>query len=146
MTANGHDHLLLAPEEGEVLEAVGNRLVIKVASPSQFLCDYTAPALFPGPPLHVHPGYDETFLVLEGLLEVTIRDETSELRPGSTAYISGTVPHTFRNPTGEPVRFLVICAPGGMEEYFRGIAYGDPDRVAAAAASVGYQPVELARA
>lgn len=113
MNANENRHAVLAPGEGEVLEAGGNRLLIKVASPSQFLCEYTAPPYFAGPPLHVHPGFDETFLVLEGQLEVTVNDEPAELAPGAAAYVSGDVPHTFRNPGGDRARFLLVCSPGG---------------------------------
>jgi mannose-6-phosphate isomerase-like protein (cupin superfamily) len=142
MDTSEYTHALLAPGDGEVLEAGGNRLVIKVASASQFVCDYTAPPHFPGPPLHVHPGFDETFVVLEGLLEVTVRGESSTLDPGATAYVGGEVPHTFRNPGGDPVRFLVICSPGGMEHYFRGIANDDVELVAATAERLGYRPVE----
>ena len=134
--------ILLAPGEGELLEASGNRLLIKVASASQFVCEYTAPAGFGGPPLHVHPGFDETFLLLDGRLEVTVEHEAVPLVAGATAYVSGSVAHTFRNPTGEPARFLLICSPGGMEEYFRGVATGDGARIAAAAERVGYRPVE----
>lgn len=141
MNTNGNGHALLAPGEGEVLEARGNRLVIKVAMPSQLLVDYTAPPRFDGPPLHIHPGFDETFLLLEGRLEVTVRDEPAELTPGATAYVSGNVPHTFRNPADEPARFLLVCSPGGMEHYFRGIATGDDELVAAASERVGYRPV-----
>ena len=145
MNANGNGHVLLAPGEGEVIEAGGNRLVVKVATSSQLVCEYTAPPLFPGPPLHVHPGFDETFLVLDGRLEVTVRDEASQLASGATAHVSGDVPHTFRNPDGEHARFLLICSPGGIEDYFRGIAAGDAERIAAAAQRVGYQPVADAR-
>ncbi len=141
MNTNGNGHALLAPGEGEVLEAGGNRLVIKVASSSQLVAEYTAPAHFDGPPLHVHPGFDETFLMLEGRLEVTVADEPTELTSGATAYVSGNVPHTFRNPSGQPARFLLICSPGGMDQYFRGIATGDNELVAAIAERVGYRPV-----
>jgi len=142
MNATVVTHAVLAPGEGEVLEAGGNRLVIKVASPSQLVCEYTAPSLFAGPPRHVHPGFDETFLVLDGRLEVTVRDEPAVLTAGATAYVSGDVPHTFRNPDGAPARFLLVCAPGTMVDYFRGIAAGDAELVAAAAERVGYRPVE----
>jgi len=148
MNTNGNGHALLAPGEGEVLEAAGSRLVIKIASPSQFVAEYTAPPHFAGPPLHVHPGFDETFLVIEGRLALTVRGEPAALTPGATAYVSGHVPHTFRNPAGEPARFLLICSPGGMEQYFRGIAVGDNELVAAIAERVGYrvvsdQPAEM---
>jgi mannose-6-phosphate isomerase-like protein (cupin superfamily) len=142
MHTDRYEHAVLAPGEGELLEAGGNRLMIKVASSSQFICEYSAPANFPGPPLHVHPGFDETFVVVEGRLEMTIGAERTELEPGATAYVNGSVPHTFRNPAGQRTRFLLICSPGGMDDYFRGIATGNAALVAAAAERVGFRTVD----
>jgi mannose-6-phosphate isomerase-like protein (cupin superfamily) len=134
-------HTITAPDEQEVLEAGGNRLIVKVATPSQFVCDYSAPPHFAGPPLHVHPGFDETFLVLEGRVEVTVRDQQVELTAGGAAFVSGAVPHTFSNLGADRTRFLLICTPGGFEDYFRGIATGNAALVAAAAERVGYRSV-----
>lgn len=143
MNANENAHALLGPDEGEVIEARGNRIVIKVASPTQLVCDYTAPEHFPGPPLHVHPGFDETFIALEGRIEVVIGEQVAELAPGATAYVSGDVPHTFRNPDGDRARLLVICSPGGFEDYFRGLASGDEELIAATSERFGYRAVDL---
>jgi len=116
-----------------------------VASPSQLVCDYSAAPRFPGPPLHVHPGFDETYLVLEGRLGVTVGEERRELGPGEAAYVSGTVPHTFGNPGDERARFLSICSPGGFEQFFRAVAAGDGAAVAEIAERFGYEAVASAR-
>ena len=141
---NANRYVLLAPGEGEVIEVGGNRVLIKVASPGQLLCEYSAAPSFAGPPLHVHPGFDESFIVLDGGLEVVVRDEVTELAPGAAAYVSGSVPHTFRNPHEERARFLVVCSPGGFEHYFRALAAGDADAIAAISERFGYRPVESA--
>ncbi|MBV8945514.1 MAG: cupin domain-containing protein [Solirubrobacterales bacterium] len=78
-------HALLAPGEGELIEVAGNRILIIVANPPLLVCDYSAAPHFPGPPLHVHPGFDETYLVLEGRLEVTVAEERRELPPSAAA-------------------------------------------------------------
>lgn len=135
---NSNGSHLLAPDEGEVIEARGNRIVIKAASASQLVCDYTAPAHFEGPPLHVHPGFDETFLVLDGELEMRLREEVSALPPGASAYVSGAIPHTFSNPGSTPARFLVICSPGGWEHFFRAVAADDAEAIAAISERFGY--------
>jgi mannose-6-phosphate isomerase-like protein (cupin superfamily) len=142
MQAIRNGHALLAPEEGELIEAAGNRIRIKVASESHLVCDYSAAPRFPGPPLHVHPGFDETYLVLEGTLEVTVGEQSTELGPGAVAYVSGAVPHTFRNPSGERARFLSICSPGGFEEFFRAVANDDRNAIAAVSERFGYKTVE----
>ena len=135
-------HTLLSPAEGELIEAPGNRITIKVASPGQLVCDYSAAPRFPGPPLHVHPGFDETHLVLGGRLEVIVGEQRSQLGPREVAYISGSVPHTFRNPDRERARFLSICSPGGFEHFFRAVATGDREAIAAVSERFGYRAVE----
>ena len=142
MQAIENGHTLLSDGEGELIEVAGNRIRIMVARPGQLVCDYSAAPNFPGPPLHVHPGFDETYLVLEGRLEVVIGEQQSQLTPGAAAYVSGLVPHTFRNPHGEPVRFLSICSPGGFEHFFRAVAKGDRDAIAEVSERFGYRAVE----
>lgn len=133
--------LVLAPGEGETIEVAGNRIRIIAASPSQLVCDYSAAPRFPGPPLHVHPGFDETYLVLEGRLEMIVGGERTTLMPGSAAYVSGLVPHTFGNPNDERARFLSICSPGGFEHFFRAMASGDTEAIAAISERFGYRAV-----
>ena len=60
MSMPDNTHVLLAPGEGELIEAAGNRIRIIAASPSQLVCDYGAAPHFAGPPLHVHPGVPAT--------------------------------------------------------------------------------------
>lgn len=138
-------HALLESGEGELIEVAGNRIRIMVASPSQLVCDYSAAPNSPGPPLHIHPGFDETYLVLEGRLEVIERKERRELGPGMATYVGGSVPHTFANPSSERVRFLSICSPGGFELFFRALAAGDGAAIAEISKRFGYQAVEIAR-
>lgn len=137
---------LLADGAGEVIEARGNKIVIKAASASQLVCEYTAPPHFPGPPLHVHPGFDETFLVIDGQLEMRIQDEAAELASGASAFVPGNIPHTFSNPGSEPARFLLVCSPGGWEHFFRAVAAGDATTIAAISERFRYAEVTADRA
>jgi mannose-6-phosphate isomerase-like protein (cupin superfamily) len=130
---------VLTPGEGETIEARGNKIVFKAIGERQFVADYTAPAGFAGPPLHVHPGFDETFIVLDGTLTMRLGEDVHRLGPGGSAYVAGDVPHTFANEEVEPVNFLVLCAPGGFERYFRAVAAGEDEAIAAAAAEFGYE-------
>ena len=143
MSTTDNTHALLAPGEGELIEVAGNRIRIMVASPSQLVCDYSAAPHFPGPPLHLHPGFDETYLLLEGRLQVVIREESRELVPGAAAYVSGSLPHTFSNPSGERARFLSICSPGGFEHFFRAVEAGDGQAITEISERFGYEAVQL---
>jgi mannose-6-phosphate isomerase-like protein (cupin superfamily) len=78
-----------------------------------------------GPPPHRH-DFEEMFHVLSGSVEVTLRGEVSSAAKGQTVNIPANAPHSFRNPTDEPLRLLCLAAPGGLDEYFEGFG----DRVA----------------
>jgi quercetin dioxygenase-like cupin family protein len=84
--------------------------------------EYDVPAGFPGPPLHVHPGFDEFFYVLEGEMQFRLREETIAGIPGTSVYAPGDWPHTFSNPSRETARLLIVLSPGGFEQFFRDIA------------------------
>lgn len=77
---------------------------------------------FGGPPLHVHPSFDETFYVLEGELTFRIRDEIVIQPTGSLVFAGGSVPHTFANQSGSDARVLILCTPAGFERYFDRLA------------------------
>src|SRR5438270_4909390 len=139
MSSTASAHVLLEPEEGELIEVAGNRIRIIAASAGQLVCDYSAAPEFAGPPLHVHPGFDETYFVLEGVLEVVVGEERHELVAGGAAYVSGSTPHTFANPTGTRTRFLSVCSPGGFEDFFRAMAAGDRAAIAEVSERFGYR-------
>jgi mannose-6-phosphate isomerase-like protein (cupin superfamily) len=94
--------------------------------------DEVVPADFAGPPLHVHPGFDEGFYVLEGVLTFQAGEEVWAAGPGELAFAPRGTPHTFANLSGAEARTLVICTPAGFERYF--------DRVAAELAGVDPPP------
>lgn len=132
---------ITAAADLEQLHARGTTVVVRAASPAATVTDHTLPAGFPGPPLHVHPAFDEVFLVLEGTLTMRVGDDVHEVGPGGTAEVPGAVAHTFANASDAPVRFLCVMAPGGFEEYFRALVAGDEAAVAEVSARVGYRPV-----
>lgn len=135
--------IVLPSDEGEEIRIGDSRIVLKAVSPRVTVFDYTGPPYFGGPPLHIHPGFDEVYVVLEGTLALHLRDEVHELGLGSSASIEGAMPHTFSNPTAEPLRFLSICAPGGFEQYFRSLANGNVDEaIAEASERFGYTTLE----
>jgi mannose-6-phosphate isomerase-like protein (cupin superfamily) len=125
----------------EIIHLRGATIVIKVATPRLTLIDYTAPAGFPGPPLHVHPGYDDVFQILEGTLTMRIEDMVFEADPGEVVRAAGDIPHTFANTSPDPVRFLSICAPGGFERYLRALAANDQRTADEVMEGFGYAPV-----
>jgi mannose-6-phosphate isomerase-like protein (cupin superfamily) len=73
-----------------------------------------------GPPAHLHLGAEESFTVVEGLLELRLGRRRLRLGPGETATVPPGTAHTFANPTAAPVTFLTRMTPAGrFEELLR---------------------------
>ena len=70
-----------------------------------------------GPPPHRH-DFEETFIFLEGELEVTFRGQKSVAQAGDTVNIPSNAPHQFHNVSSKPARLLCICSPAGQEDFF----------------------------
>jgi quercetin dioxygenase-like cupin family protein len=92
-----------------------------------------APRPAPGPPLHVHAVEEETIYLIDGVLNVTLRERTSELGSGAIAHIPKGMPHTLSNVGASAARLLIIQSPPGAERYWAKAAQviaesaGDPD-------------------
>ena len=117
---------LQMPGEGENFELAGSSFSIKATAESTdggfFLSETVVEPGFAGPPLHVHRRLTDMFYVLEGTLTFRIGDDTVEGRPGTFVCAPPGTPHTFSNPSPEPVRFLNFNVPGGFEDYMRELA------------------------
>lgn len=74
-----------------------------------------------GAPPHVHRADDETFYVLEGELEVLQGEVWHRAGVGASVFLPRGVPHAFRNPGEQPVRFLGVATPGGHERFFEAV-------------------------
>jgi len=72
--------------------------------------------------LHVHRREDEIGYVLEGALEVRLRDQTLVLEAGGVARLPKGIPHAIRNPLGTPSRYLFLCVPAGLDQWFDALA------------------------
>ena len=86
-----------------------------------------------GPPPHRH-GFEECFRVLEGSVEVRVRDLPPVLlEAGESANIPANAAHAFGNAAGAPARLPCTVAPSGLERYFA--EFGDlvPSRTSPAA-------------
>jgi mannose-6-phosphate isomerase-like protein (cupin superfamily) len=94
-------------------------------------------------PLHVHSKEDELFYVMEGEHMVTRGDEELRLGPGEAIFLPREVPHAQRRVVPGEGRQLVICTPGGFEQFFRDLAEADqegrlgPEAYAAASEKAG---------
>jgi len=70
-----------------------------------------------GPGPHRH-DFEETFILLDGEMEVTFRGKESTVHAGDTINIPSNAPHQFQNASSESVRMICICSPAGNDKFF----------------------------
>jgi quercetin dioxygenase-like cupin family protein len=109
------------------LAVVGDTYTVLLSGEQTAGCFAMLDMLIPpdgGPPPHRH-DFEECFRVLEGSLEVHVRDlPPIRLEAGESANIPANAPHSFRNPADAPARLLCTVAPAGLEKFFA--EFGDP--------------------
>jgi mannose-6-phosphate isomerase-like protein (cupin superfamily) len=82
-----------------------------------------------GPPPHRH-NFEETFILLDGEMQVSFRGQQSTLRAGDTVNVPSNAPHQFHNASSKPVRMICICAPAGNDAFFLEVGVPVPTRTA----------------
>jgi mannose-6-phosphate isomerase-like protein (cupin superfamily) len=95
-----------------------------------------------GPPPHLHE-FEETFILLDGEMQVTFRGQKSTLRAGDTVNVPSNAPHQFHNASSEPVRMICICSPAGNDEFFLEVGVPVPTRTTPPPRLDGEQAVEF---
>lgn len=72
-----------------------------------------------GQPPHTH-DWDETYLVLEGELNLNINGESTIVSSGETHQVKGGTVHA-PIPAGEFCRYVMVGQPGGVESVFKAL-------------------------
>ena len=115
-----------SPRAGTTLVLMGDRLrFLATAAESGGAMTALEVAMRPGggpPALHAHDPA-ELVMVQEGTI-TAVRGgpgdppERTDLGPGEAVVIPGGMPHTIRNLTEQPARYVTVFAPsGGMEAF-----------------------------
>ena len=64
-----------------------------------------------GPPIHIHPDFDETFYVTKGEVKFKVGDEIFLPKVGDSMFIPRNVPHAFTILSDTPAAFLIVSQP-----------------------------------
>jgi len=70
-------------------------------------------------PIHVHTSEDETLYIIEGRMQAIIAGAQHVLQSGESIFLPRGIPHQLANQSGAPARYLLLCTPGGFEEFLR---------------------------
>lgn len=71
-----------------------------------------------GAPPHFHME-EESFLVVEGSLEILLDGTWHRLNPGDFMRVPSGATHAFRNPGPSMARVLDVAVPAGHDAFFR---------------------------
>lgn len=92
------------------------------------LFEFVVPAGRGSPP-HIHHREDETFVVIEGLVEFTVAGVARRVGAGGVVFGARGVAHNFRNVGDGDARMIVTTTPGGLERFFAAAGVPAADRV-----------------
>jgi transcriptional regulator with XRE-family HTH domain len=96
---DGHRYTLLTPEyAGQRVTCADHRL-----EPGREIASTSS--------MH-EPGSQEVLIVREGRLRLVVSDIAHDLSAGDAASFESDLPHTVRNPEGDPAVFLSIVTAG----------------------------------
>lgn len=75
-------------------------------------------------PRHIHTREDEIFIIVRGLVTVSVAETSRVVGAGSVAFLPRGIPHAYEvHPGGAEV--LIMTVPGGFERFF--ITAGFPE-------------------
>ena len=68
-------------------------------------------------PYHTHHLEDEAFYVLEGEMAFVCGGQWTRAKAGTFVFGPRNIPHGFKVVGEAPARLLLLCAPGGFEQF-----------------------------
>jgi quercetin dioxygenase-like cupin family protein len=77
-------------------------------------------------PYHTHQREDEAFYVLEGRLAFVCDGEWTTAGPGSYVFGPRGIAHGFTVIGDAPARMLLLCSPGGFEQFVADLSEAAP--------------------
>jgi quercetin dioxygenase-like cupin family protein len=89
-----------------------------------------------GPPRHVHHREDEWYYVLTGKFLFEVGGVKYTLQPGATIWAPRDIPHVWANTDTVDGKMILLCQPGGFENFFDALAKAEDDKA---------PPTEMAR-
>lgn len=114
--------IVLPPGSGETL-SVGDVTLTYKTNGRQSNGEYTVMESIDAPraasPVQWHKKTTLIMYVLEGTATLQVGSETIQTGPGGFAYVPPGTTYSVANQTDEPVKYLWITSPAGLEDYIR---------------------------
>jgi quercetin dioxygenase-like cupin family protein len=115
----------LGAKEGNSLSVVGDTYRILIDGKQTGGAFAAIDMLIPpggGPGPHAHPGFEESFYVIDGEIEVKSEAGTYTAKAGAFVNIpKGGIIHGFKNVSSQTAHLLCTVVPSGLEAFFEEI-------------------------
>ncbi len=85
-----------------------------------------------GPPRHIHHREDEWYYVLAGEYLFEVGDVKYTLPVGGSIWAPRDIPHVWANTSTTEGRVILLCQPGGFENFFDAAGKGMMDKASPA--------------
>ncbi len=85
-----------------------------------------------GPPRHVHRREDEWHYILKGEFLFEVGGVKYMLQTGASIWAPRDIPHVWANTATIDARMILMCQPGGFEQFFDEFAKAESDKVTSA--------------
>ena len=118
---NHNTPLYVAADHGPSFWGPGDRYTFLVTGAQSDNAYFIMEAIVPpagGPPPHIHHRENESFYVLDGMLDIRMDNQVVQAGAGDFVHIPRGVVHNFTNNGTSDARMLLIFSPGGMERFF----------------------------
>jgi mannose-6-phosphate isomerase-like protein (cupin superfamily) len=116
---------IVAPDGGESIELGPARIRILEEGATTGhrlgIIEITLAPLSPGPLQHRHAKHDEGFYVVSGTARFTVATTDYDAPAGTLVMVPPGVPHTFANPSSEPLVMINTFTPDLYVQYFRDV-------------------------
>jgi quercetin dioxygenase-like cupin family protein len=120
--------IVTGAQDGQCLSVVGDTYRILMTGKQTNGAYAAIDMLIPpdgGPGPHSHAGFQESFYVMEGEIEVKSEVSNYTAKKGSFVNIpKGGIVHCFKNKTKATAHLICFVVPSGLEEFF--IEIGKP--------------------
>ena len=111
--------ILANPDDGRVLRVVADSVRVLAGSEDTGgafeVFEFSSPQES-GPPPHTHP-WSESYVILEGKVEITIADKQLIATPGCFANAPAGVLHAYK-VLSDSAKFVLISSPAGASDFF----------------------------
>lgn len=108
-------------ETGAMYHGPGDRYRFLVTGEETGGAYFAMEALLPqggGPPPHTHANEDETFYIVEGLVDFRLGERSVTAGPGDFVSVPRGEVHNFHNSRPETARLILTFTPAGIERFF----------------------------